>query len=105
MKRITRWLAIAFIVISSSICTRALAVSPAVNSKSEKVYWKGESDGFITTWTNKDLRVERGGKLIYSAQEEMSASVKEFMGSHGVTCNQYVRLLSLVGPYLSFKYS
>ena len=75
----------------------------------ERVVWQGQSGGAKVKWTSSDLTVEAKGKPVSvfreRAQQECQEIAKDLEESELklLGCDRTYQLLSVVGPYLSFK--
>jgi hypothetical protein len=71
----------------------------------DTIFYQGPSDRFQVKWTNADIRVTTNGKLVYSALVDMRLAAKYILDdSYACDIQQDVKMLSLVGPYMSLRY-
>ena len=74
-------------------------------SPGDKIFWSGKSDGFTICWRTSDLIVKRGDKEVYSARKDLEAT-GQIIASDSICRGVHtVKLLSIVGPFLSMRYS
>lgn len=88
------------ITISLGICA-LLAILQAPVNAADKVFLQTNSNGFKVNWSEKDLSATAGGVEIFSAKK--IAFAERPKKSSKTTVDRSIRLLSLVGPVLSYQ--
>ena len=93
-----------WLLLTAGFCLSCL--SPAALSQT---IWQGKSSGFNIHWAQKDITATKGGKVVFSAEENLARKYfeREFLNypSEGPVCeyNRTLTLLSVVGTIASMK--
>lgn len=83
------------------------SVVPAIAKAAETSYWSGSANGTTIRWTDQDLKFfDAQGKKVFSLADNQRKQFRQSQAKSpqaGFERNVDIKLLSVVGPYVSFE--
>jgi hypothetical protein len=79
-----------------------LSLLPQLPAGAETVYWTGASAGYTMTWSDGDIRVQRGAETVLSCRKELLALIAD---EPKAELDASLEPVSWVGPVLTVKIS